>query len=45
MVQYGMGDVDPNHILHVNLQRSYSFSIVTQELGRGPFCVWFIVLG
>ena len=43
MVWYGMGDVDPNHMLHVNLQRSYSFSIVTLESKkwvRGPFCAW-----
>ena len=44
MVQDGMGDVNPNHILQVNLQRSYSFRVVTHEskkLVRGPFCVWF----
>ena len=40
MVQYGMGDVEPNHIFLVNLQRSYSFTIVTVEskkLVQGPF--------
>ena len=31
MVHYRMGDVDPNHILHVNLQLSYSFIILTQD--------------
>ena len=44
MVQYGISDVDPNHILHTNLQRSYSFDIVTQESNkfvREPFCAWF----
>ena len=31
MVQYGMGGVDGNYILHVYLQRSFSLNIVTEE--------------
>ena len=43
MGHYKMGDLDPNHILHVNLQRKYSCSILTQDSKKIVlilFCAW-----